>query len=45
MNRLEVTKRKFADNESGASKFINIGEFKRDVSLEPIEHAINPAMN
>lgn len=39
LNRLVLTKAKVANNDSGASKFINVGGFKRDAALDPVEHA------
>lgn len=39
LNRLKISKNKFKNNESGASKFLNIGDFKRDTALDPAEQA------
>ena len=39
LNRLKISKEKFSHDKAAATQFINIGEFKRDPAIDPVEHA------
>ncbi|MCM8536240.1 MAG: PSD1 and planctomycete cytochrome C domain-containing protein [Lentisphaeraceae bacterium] len=39
MNRLKTLKQQFSKDQSGAARFVNVGEFKRDAALDVVEHA------